>query len=238
MEPNLSLLSKEQLYGSTMSIMSEFLPLPIRHMYFSQYRVHPIVWLLKPKKNKTSLKVKDGVSSQNIKLKYWYYQYDYDDYDRYSLINVESIKILSIGSWHPTWIYGYSQYYHCTDEESYKISVNDKTLIHFNKQSGFEGDMELSEVFCRKTVCSKVLCGCQCDKCDYYGRDKKYQGNHPFDLLSMVDELKTENKFRFEENLPSLKLLIYDGLIIDEHNAHRYYFEKADIKNNENYFKY
>ena len=238
MEPNLSLLAPEQLYGSTMSVMSEFLPLPIRHMYFSQYRVHPIVWLLKPlKKNRSTLKITDGVDNRVGNLVNWLYDYEEIDYDKYSLIDANSVRIITLASWHPTWVFGYYQYYNSSESQNYKVSINDDTLIFYNRMSGFDGDMDISEVFCRKMVCSRVLCNCECEKCDYYGRDKKYQGNHPFDLTNLATELKNINKFRFKECLPPMKILNFDGNIIDEKNAHRYYFWNADIKINENYVK-
>mgnify|MGYP006193106313 CR=1 FL=1 len=68
MEPNLSELSTEQQYGTTMFIIYNVLPLPVRHAHFARFMVHPIVYMLRPHE-KTSIKVKSNdYSREMVKL--------------------------------------------------------------------------------------------------------------------------------------------------------------------------
>jgi hypothetical protein len=86
-------------------------------------------------------------------------------------------------------------------ETKYAVHIKDETLALYDSEK--INELNIPEIYCRKNVCSKVLLGCKCVKCNFYYY-AKYQGNNPFDLINLKTSVQIENYHRIKASMESL----------------------------------
>jgi len=235
-------LSTQQQYGTTMFIIYNKLPLPVRHEYFSKHMVHPIVYLLRPHIKK-SIRVKNN-SYHYRKAKLGHFEHDYEVVElngNVILIDTTTCRITKRTSWGLFWASTNDCYYFCSSYQTqYQTCISDSTKEEYGLQYGFDGDMEASEVECRKNVCSKVLMKCKCNKCHYLDNimyPVKYLGNYPFNLKNIVADTINANIWFYENDI-DIRLMFYiNGDIVQDVQGHEFDIHLADINNPSNYIR-
>lgn len=233
-------LAPEQYYGTNMFIIYNILPIPVRHKYFSKYMVHPIVYLLRPH-SKTSIRVKDN-SYHYEKARLGYLDHEYElinIHGNMDLIDTDTCRIVRRPTWGQFWTTTFdSQYYCSSSERMYRTYISEKLKRELGVPPLFDGNMEVSEVECRKNVCSKVLRNCKCHRCHYLDDimyPVKYLGNYPFALVDIVTDTIIENAYCQEHDIDRILMFFINDEIVPCIVAHDYPIPLANINDPRNY---